>query len=55
MTDGASLTAYRGSRNQFRLWRAHLDCRYLERCGPWTDTKIILRTPRALVTGLGAD
>jgi exopolysaccharide production protein ExoY len=35
--------------------RAHLDCRYLERCGPWTDTKIILRTPRAVVTGLGAD
>ncbi len=35
--------------------RAHLDCRYLERCGPWTDAKIILRTPRAVVTGLGAD
>jgi exopolysaccharide production protein ExoY len=35
--------------------RARLDCRYLERCGPWTDAKIILRTPRAVVTGLGAD
>ena len=35
--------------------RAHLDCLYLERCSPWTDAKIILRTPRAVVTGLGAD
>ena len=35
--------------------RAQLDCRYLESCGPWTDVKIILRTPRAVVSGLGAD
>ncbi len=35
--------------------RAELDTRYLRACGPWMDTKIILRTPRALLTGLGAD
>ncbi|HEX3622122.1 MAG TPA: sugar transferase [Acidimicrobiales bacterium] len=35
--------------------RALLDCHYLERCGPWTDAKILLRTPVAVFTGLGAD
>jgi lipopolysaccharide/colanic/teichoic acid biosynthesis glycosyltransferase len=35
--------------------RAQLDHRYLHSCGPWTDAKIMLRTPRAIVTGLGAD
>ncbi len=35
--------------------RAELDSRYLRTCSPWTDAKIILRTPRAVVTGLGAD
>lgn len=35
--------------------RAELDSRYLQTCGPWVDAKIILRTPRAVVTGLGAD
>lgn len=35
--------------------RAHLDSHYLHTCGPWIDTKIILRTPRAIVSGLGAE
>ena len=35
--------------------RAQLDCYYLDTCGPWTDTKIILRTPLVVFTGLGAD
>lgn len=35
--------------------RAHLDSHYLQACGPWIDAKIILRTPRAVVTGLGAE
>jgi lipopolysaccharide/colanic/teichoic acid biosynthesis glycosyltransferase len=35
--------------------RAHLDERYLASCGPWTDAKILLRTPVVVVTGLGAD
>jgi lipopolysaccharide/colanic/teichoic acid biosynthesis glycosyltransferase len=35
--------------------RAELDSHYQRMCGPWMDTKIILRTPRALITGLGAD
>ena len=35
--------------------RAQLDQRYLQSSSPWTDVKIILRTPRAVVTGLGAD
>lgn len=35
--------------------RAEMDRRYLGTCGPWEDAKIILRTPRALLTGLGAD
>lgn len=35
--------------------RAELDSRYLGACGPWTDVKIILRTPGALLSGLGAD
>jgi lipopolysaccharide/colanic/teichoic acid biosynthesis glycosyltransferase len=34
--------------------RALLDCHYLQVCGPLTDAKIILRTPRAVVSGLGA-
>jgi len=35
--------------------RAELDSHYQRTCGPWIDTKIILRTPLALFTGLGAD
>lgn len=35
--------------------RAHLDSHYLQTCGPWVDAKIILRTPRAVFTGLGAE
>ena len=35
--------------------RAALDSRYLETCGPWTEARIPLRTPRAVVAGLGAD
>jgi exopolysaccharide production protein ExoY len=35
--------------------RAHLDSHYLEACGPWIDAKILLRTPRAIITGLGAE
>ena len=35
--------------------RAHLDERYLASCGPWIDTKILLRTPLVVVTGRGAD
>ena len=35
--------------------RAHLDERYMASCGPWTDAKILLRTPLVVVTGLGAD
>jgi exopolysaccharide production protein ExoY len=35
--------------------RAHLDERYRASCGPWTDAKILLRTPLVVVTGLGAD
>ena len=35
--------------------RAELDSRYLQTCGPWLDAKIILRTPLAVITGLGAD
>ena len=35
--------------------RAEMDRHYLRTCGPWEDAKIILRTPRALLTGLGAD
>jgi lipopolysaccharide/colanic/teichoic acid biosynthesis glycosyltransferase len=35
--------------------RAHLDERYLASCGPWTDAKILFRTPVVVVTGLGAD
>ncbi len=35
--------------------RARLDDRYLHACTPLTDAKIILRTPRAVVTGMGAD
>lgn len=42
------------SRVQFPQ-RAELDRHYLQTCGPWVDTKIILRTPRAVLTGLGAD
>jgi lipopolysaccharide/colanic/teichoic acid biosynthesis glycosyltransferase len=35
--------------------RAELDRHYLGACGPWFDVKIILRTPRVVLTGLGAD
>ena len=35
--------------------RAQLDSHYVQTCGPWMDTKIILRTPLAVVSGLGAD
>jgi lipopolysaccharide/colanic/teichoic acid biosynthesis glycosyltransferase len=35
--------------------RAQLDERYLASCGPWTDAKILLRTPLVVVTGMGAD
>ena len=35
--------------------RAQLDTHYVATCGPWVDAKIMLRTPRAVVTGLGAD
>jgi exopolysaccharide production protein ExoY len=35
--------------------RAELDSRYVETCGPWTDAKIMLRTPVVVFTGLGAD
>ena len=35
--------------------RAQLDERYRASCGPWTDAKILLRTPLVVVTGLGAD
>ena len=42
------------SRVQFPQ-RAELDRHYLQTCGPWVDAKIILRTPRAVLTGLGAD
>jgi exopolysaccharide production protein ExoY len=35
--------------------RAELDSKYVRTCSPWMDTKIILRTPRALLTGLSAD
>ena len=35
--------------------RAQLDERYLRTCGAWVDAKILLRTPRAVVTGLVAD
>jgi len=35
--------------------RAEMDSHYLRTCGPWIDAKIILRTPRAIVTGLGAE
>ena len=35
--------------------RAELDTDYLRRCSPWVDTKIILRTPIVVFTGLGAD
>ena len=35
--------------------RARLDDHYLQSCGPWIDTKIILRTPLAVFTGQGAD
>lgn len=34
--------------------RALMDCAYVEHCSPWVDAKIILRTPVAVVTGLGA-
>jgi exopolysaccharide production protein ExoY len=35
--------------------RAHLDSHYLQACGPWIDAKILMRTPRAVVSGLGAE
>lgn len=35
--------------------RAELDRRYQESCGPLIDAKILLRTPRAVIAGLGAD
>lgn len=35
--------------------RAHLDSDYLQACGPRIDAKILLRTPRAVFTGLGAE
>lgn len=35
--------------------RAHLDERYKASCGPWTDAKILFRTPLVVVTGRGAD
>lgn len=35
--------------------RAKLDGHYLLECGPWLDTKILLRTPLVILTGLGAD
>ena len=35
--------------------RAELDTRYLAGCGPWTDAKILARTPLVIVTGLGAE
>jgi lipopolysaccharide/colanic/teichoic acid biosynthesis glycosyltransferase len=35
--------------------RAQLDSCYLAGCGPWTDAKILARTPLVIVTGLGAD
>lgn len=35
--------------------RAELDSHYLHACGPWTDAKIILRTPLVVFSGLGAD
>lgn len=35
--------------------RAEMDRRYLQTCGLRADAKILLRTPRALLTGLGAD
>jgi lipopolysaccharide/colanic/teichoic acid biosynthesis glycosyltransferase len=35
--------------------RAQLDSNYLHTCGPWVDAKIILRTPLAVFSGLGAD
>ncbi len=35
--------------------RAEMDRDYLRTCGPWVDAKIILRTPIAIVAGLGAD
>lgn len=35
--------------------RARLDIRYLQSCGPWADARIILRTPGAVLTGLGAE
>jgi exopolysaccharide production protein ExoY len=35
--------------------RAEIDAEYLERCGPWLDAKILLRTPLAVLSGRGAD
>jgi lipopolysaccharide/colanic/teichoic acid biosynthesis glycosyltransferase len=35
--------------------RAQLDDHYRRACGPWIDAKIILLTPLAVITGLGAD
>lgn len=35
--------------------RAKLDAHYLQSIGPWTDAKIMLRTPIVVITGLGAD
>ncbi len=34
--------------------RAELDTRYAAGCGPWMDTRILLRTPLAILSGKGA-
>jgi lipopolysaccharide/colanic/teichoic acid biosynthesis glycosyltransferase len=31
-----------------------LDLRYARNCSPWLDLKILLQTPRAVITGNGA-
>lgn len=35
--------------------RAQLDVRYVQTCGPWVDLKLVVRTPRAVLIGLGAN
>ena len=35
--------------------RAELDRCYADTCGPWLDARIIARTPRVILTGIGAD
>ena len=35
--------------------RAELDCHYAEGCSAWLDTRILARTPRVIVSGIGAD